>query len=287
MKNVIITGSSKGFGYLAAKDFAKKGYKVWATMRNSDTKNSIAKKELEDFSDFIRVEDMDVTDDVSVTTCIERIIDEDKKIDILINNAGIIRHGISEAISLEQAQHEMNTNYFGMIRATQAVVPSMREAERGLIINCSSQFGRLAMVFFANYCATKFAIEAYSQVLRYELAPFGVDIALVEPSGMATNAWNPYIPEERKDIVAQYPVIKQVHQKMSESFEPLLKSDEANPQLVADLYLKLAEADPGKRPIRSFVGMDWGTTKINELTQSIQDSLLTTFQVDSVFAHKY
>ena len=83
MKNIIITGSSKGFGYLAAKDFAKKGYKVWATMRNSDTKNSIAKKELEDFSDFIRVEDMDVTDDVSVTTCIERIIDEDKKIDIL------------------------------------------------------------------------------------------------------------------------------------------------------------------------------------------------------------
>ena len=65
-----------------------------------------------------------------------------------------------------------------------------------------------------------FAIEAYSKVLRYELAPFGVDIALVEPSGMATNAWNPYIPEERKDIVAQYPVIKQVHQNTDRPYVP-------------------------------------------------------------------
>ena len=79
MKNVIITGSSKGFGYLAAKDFAKKGYKVWATMRDSDTKNSAAKKELEGFSDSIRVEDMDVADDTSVTNCVEKIICEEKK----------------------------------------------------------------------------------------------------------------------------------------------------------------------------------------------------------------
>ena len=288
MKNVIITGSSKGFGYLAAKDFAKKGYKVWATMRDSDTKNSAAKKELEDFSDSIRVEDMDVADDTSVTNCVEKIICEEKKIDVLINNAGIMYSGITEAFSVEQAHQQMNTNYYGIIRTTQAVLPSMRQAKSGLIINCSSQLGRVSFPFMGTYCATKFAVEAYSQTLRYELSPFGIEVTLLEPGPFSTNLINSGAPESRTEILDQYKTFKEVQNNMMTSFSQLLESDErTNPQLVVDRYLELAETDRGNRPARLTVGMDWGATKINDLTQPIQDSLIEEYQLDTVFAPNF
>jgi NAD(P)-dependent dehydrogenase (short-subunit alcohol dehydrogenase family) len=128
MKNVIITGSSNGFGLKAAKDFADKGNKVFATMRKPDGKNAEKKAELEGHSVHIKVVDMDVTDEASIKNAIDNIIAEVGNIDILINNAGIMYLGITEAFSVEQAKFQMETNYFGAIRTMQAVLPSMRKA---------------------------------------------------------------------------------------------------------------------------------------------------------------
>ena len=121
MKNIIITGSSSGFGLKAAKDFADKGYHVFATMRKPDGKNAEKKAELEGHSSHIKVIDMDVTDDTSVKNAIHAIISQVGNIDILINNAGIMYLGITEAFSVEQAKFQMETNYFGAIRVMQAV----------------------------------------------------------------------------------------------------------------------------------------------------------------------
>ena len=116
MKNVIITGSSSGFGLKAVKDFADKGNKVFATMRNPNGKNLKVKTELEEYSSNIKVVDMDVTNDMSVTNAMNTIFSEAENIDILINNAGIMYIGITEAYSVEQAKFQMETNYFGAIK---------------------------------------------------------------------------------------------------------------------------------------------------------------------------
>lgn len=166
MKNIVITGSSSGFGLKASKDFADKGNRVFATMRNPEGKNATKKAELEAYSDRIKVVDMDVTNDNSVTEAMDTILSEVENINILINNAGIMYIGITEAYSIEQARFQMETNYFGAIRTMQAVLPNMRKLGSGLIINTSSLVGRMSPPFFGTYTATKHALEGYSQALR-------------------------------------------------------------------------------------------------------------------------
>lgn len=287
MKNVIITGSSNGFGFLAAKAFAEKGYKVWATMRNSNTKNLGSKQVLESFSKNIKVAEMDVADDASVKICIDAIATEDGHIDVLINNAGIMYIGITEAYSLEQAHEQMNINYYGVIRVTQAVLPFMRKAESGLIINNTSIAGRLSYPYLGTYCATKFAVEGYTQSLRYELAPFGIDVSIVEPGPFGTNLINSISPEARKDVLREYGELKDVPQNMLKFFKEFFETAEApDPQLVIDQYLQLAEANKGDRPTRLIAGIDHGAKQINELTQPIQDNLLKELQLDFLLATK-
>ena len=204
MNNVIITGTSNGFGQLSAIAFAEQGYRVWATMRNAAGSNRERKELLEAAAGDIRVLDMDVADDASVEAAIAQVIEADGKVDVLINNAGIMYIGHTEAYSLEQAHEQMNVNYFGVIRTTQAVLPAMRRAGSGLIINTSSTAGRVAYPYFGTYGATKFAVEAYSQSLRYEMAPHGIDIALVEPGPFPTNLINSVQPEARRDVLDDY-----------------------------------------------------------------------------------
>ena len=283
MKNVIITGSSSGFGLKAAKDFADKGNKVFATMRKSDGKNAEKKAELEGHSSNIKVLEMDVTDDASVKNAINAVLAETNNIDILINNAGIMYLGITEAFSVEQAKFQMETNYFGAIRVMQAVLPNMRKSGSGLIINTSSLVGRMSPPFFGTYTATKHALEGYSQALRYEVSPFGVDIVLVEPGPFGTGLLASGQAPAHSEVLETYGELAGVPTAMGENFAQMLQSEEApDPQWVVDAYLKLAEMPTGKRPTRTVVGITWGVDEINELTQSIQDRVLKEMQLDTV-----
>ena len=283
MKNIIITGSSSGFGLKAAKDFADKGYHVFATMRKPDGKNAEKKAELEGHSSHIKVIDMDVTDDASVKNAIHAIISQVGNIDILINNAGIMYLGITEAFSVEQAKFQMETNYFGAIRVMQAVLPSMRKSGSGLIINTSSLVGRMSPPFFGTYTATKHALEGYSQALRYEVSPFGVDIVLVEPGPFGTGLLASGQAPAHNEVLETYGELAGIPTAMGENFAQMLQSEDApDPQWVVDAYLKLAEMPTGKRPTRTVVGITWGVDTINELTQSIQDRVLKEMQLDTV-----
>jgi short-subunit dehydrogenase len=281
-KTVVITGTSSGFGEGAVRDFADRGYRVWGTMRDVNGRNATQKAALEAHSTNISIIDMDMNSDDAVTSGFADIIAADP-IDILINNAGIMDIGLTEAFSLQQSRDLMETNYFGAIRATQAVLPGMRAAGSGLIINCSSSLGRMTGPFFGTYAATKHALEAYMQALRYEVSGFGVDITLVEPGPFGTNLINIGRPAARKKIIAEYGELANVPDAMLSSFSKMLNGPESpDPQLVVDLYCSLADMPAGQRPTRSVVGMTWGVSEINHKTQPIQDAILKDLQLDTV-----
>jgi NAD(P)-dependent dehydrogenase (short-subunit alcohol dehydrogenase family) len=283
MKNIIITGSSNGFGLKAAKDFADKGNKVYATMRNPNGKNANAKADLESHSTNIKVVDMDVTDEASVKEAMATILAEAGSVDVLINNAGIMYLGITEAFSVEQAKFQMETNYFGAIRVMQAVLPSMRKAGSGLIINTSSLVGRMSPPFFGTYTATKHALEGYTQALRYEVSPFGVDVVMVEPGPFGTGLLASGQAPAHSEVLETYGELAGVPIAMGENFAQMLQSEDApDPQWVVDAYLKLAELPFGSRPTRTVVGITWGVDEINQLTQPIQDRVLQEMQLESV-----
>jgi len=285
MSNVVITGSSSGFGYLAAGAFAEQGWKVWATLRDSDTRNAPAADELRALPGDVRVLDMDVTDASSVDGAIHAVIAEDGAVDVLINNAGVMYIGHTEAYSVEQAHRQMDVNYYGTIRATQAVLPHMRQAGRGLIINNSSVVGRIAWPYTGTYSATKFAVEAYSQALRFEMAPFGVDVALVEPGPFPTSLIESIRPEARAEVLESYGELAGIPAAMLQQFGQMLQSDDApDNQLVVDAYLALANAQPGERPMRTVVGMDFGVAELNRLSQPIQDAAVVELGLASVLA---
>jgi NAD(P)-dependent dehydrogenase (short-subunit alcohol dehydrogenase family) len=281
-RTIVITGASSGFGAAAVRAFADRGDRVWGTMRDTAGRNAAKKAELEGYSPRITIAEMDVTSDASVADGFAAILTHGT-IDILINNAGIMYIGMTEAYSVAQAAKQMDTNYFGAIRAMQAVLPSMRAAGRGLIINTSSLAGRVSVPFFGTYCATKHALEAYSQSLRYEVPPFGIDVALVEPGPFPSNLLAAGKPPARADVLASYGDLGQVPSAMIAGFAQMLASDQApDPQLVVDAYLSLADGAPGKRPTRTVVGITWGVDEVNAFTQPRQDALLKEMQLDTV-----
>jgi NAD(P)-dependent dehydrogenase (short-subunit alcohol dehydrogenase family) len=180
MATVLITGTSTGIGFATALAFGRAGYKVAATMRSPtrapELANTAAREKLA-----ITVFTMDVDSDASVKEAIPRIVKEMGPIDVLVNNAGIERTGSVEELPLAECRALMETNYFGVIRCVQAVVPAMRERRNGCIINVASVAGHISLSPLGAYAATKFALEALSEALAQEVRSFNIHVAIVEP----------------------------------------------------------------------------------------------------------
>lgn len=279
---VVITGCSSGFGEGAVKAFADRGWRVWGTLREAQGRNSDRKAALEAYSNKVTVIDMDVREDTSVAAAFALILAQGP-VDVLINNAGVMYLGITEAFSIAQAREQMETNYFGCIRTMQAVLPAMRAARSGLIINCSSIVGQISPPFFSTYTATKHALEAYSQGLRYEVSPFGVDVALVEPGPFGTGLLASGQAPAHGDVLASYGELAGVPAVVGAHFEAFLQSEAAPPpKLVVDAYLALADMPAGQRPTRTVVGISWGVDDINAAKQPIQDRVLKDMQLEGV-----
>ncbi|MEL6659874.1 MAG: SDR family oxidoreductase [Bacteroidota bacterium] len=279
MKNVIITGSSSGFGLLAAKTIAQNGHKVWASMRNTNGKNAERKAELEKLATAenlpLKVLELDVTSDASVQEAINTVVQEDGKIDVLINNAGVMFVGITEAYGMEQIKTQMDVNFYGAVRTIKAALPHMRSAGDGLIINTSSLAGRLSFPYFGVYNASKFALEGYSHALRFELAPFGVEVSIVEPGPFGTNLLYSGPKETDSSVLDSYQDFKEVPAAMLKNFEGFFSTEDApNPQIVADDYLRLINNPKGQRPARVVSGIDYGVIQYNNAVQPIEESLI-------------
>lgn len=180
MASVLITGTSKGIGLQTALAFGRAGYNVYATMRNpspaSELAQAAAREKLR-----IEISSLDVDSDDSVREGVTRIRKNHGPIDVLINNAGVERLGSIEELRLEDFRAAMETNYFGALRCTQAVLSEMRQRRSGTIVNVTSVAGRLANPPMAAYNASKWALEALTEALAIEMKPFNVRVAIVEP----------------------------------------------------------------------------------------------------------
>ncbi|HUR78356.1 MAG TPA: SDR family oxidoreductase [Acidimicrobiales bacterium] len=181
----LVTGTSSGFGHLIALELARRGDTVVATMRNTAKRDDLdAAAAVEGLS--IAVDQLDVTDDASVAACVERVLAEHGRIDVLVNNAGIGRLGPIEEHGDDEILEVFETNVFGPIRVIRSVLPSMRAAGVGVIVNVTSLAAVVAVPFIGVYSASKAAIESFSEALHGELLPFGVRVVTVQPGAYKT-----------------------------------------------------------------------------------------------------
>src|ERR1700679_2721433 len=179
-KTILITGTSSGIGRATALYFAQRGWNVAATMRDPSKADPVLQHPR------ISLFALDVTDADSIAQAIADTMTRYQKIDVLLNNAGYGLFGPIEALADQQIQQQFATNLFGLIGVTQQILPAMRQAGEGLIINVSSIVGRFALPYASTYVATKFAVEGLSESMRYELNPFRIRVKMVEPGSIAT-----------------------------------------------------------------------------------------------------
>ena len=281
MKKILITGCSSGFGYDSAKYLAEKGHHVYATMRNVDDRNAERAAELRDYASSknlsIDVVEMDVTSDSSVAEAAAKISD----VDVLINNAGYGFGGPVEAFSAQQCLDQLDLNIVGTMRAAKAVLPGMRAKKSGLIIQVSSTAGRGAFPGFGIYHASKWGLEGLSEAMRYELAPLGIDVVLVEPGPFATSFFqNMKIPADAETAKA-YEHVAAFGEGFSNQVKNMFEDEQAptDPMIVVKIFEDLINQAPGSRPIRTIAGLDFGLQAINDATEPIRKGALASMGV--------
>lgn len=180
MKVILITGASSGIGFAAAQRLAQQGHCVYAAARRVAEMQPLK-------ASGVHILAMDVTDEASMQAGVETILREQGRIDVLVNNAGYGYFGAIETVTMDEARRQLEVNLFGLARLTQIVLPVMREQHSGRIINTSSIAGRLCLAYGGWYHVSKYAVEAFSDSLRIEAKPFGIDVVLIEPGAIHTN----------------------------------------------------------------------------------------------------
>jgi len=251
MAVVLITGCSSGFGKLAALQFARKGDTVYATMRDTAKGTELEQARA---AEHLKLElvPLDVLDDASVAAAVKRVIDAEGGIDVLVNNAGIGHQGPIEETEIDEMKEIFETNVFGALRVTKAVLPSMRERKSGTIVNVSSLAGRVSPPFDGVYASSKYALEAASEALYYEVHPFGVRVLLIEPGAFETNIGNVRRVSKAYGEGSPY---AGYHQRFEQALERLpTRGERADPQAVAEkIYDAVNDTEP---KLRYLVGQD-------------------------------
>ena len=260
---VIVTGSSSGIGFETCLMLARNGLTTYATMRDlhkSSMLRSIADKEKIP----LRCVQLDVTDDMSVKQAIETIVNESHNIDILINNAGYGLSGALEDLLIDEIKLQFDTNFFGLIRATQSVLPIMRNQRSGIIVNISSGLGRFGIATSSAYASSKFAVEGLTESMSYELEPFGIKTILIEPGIIKTNFIKAAVlAQKSKDPNSPY---FQYMNNMDEGMKKLIENSES-PEYVARVVLDAINDSNPK--LRYLAGKD--VEHIMEIKNKISD----------------
>jgi NAD(P)-dependent dehydrogenase (short-subunit alcohol dehydrogenase family) len=284
---VLVTGSSSGIGRLTVETLARAGHIVFASMRDIIGKNAEPAAEFQrlaaDENLRVRVVELDVQNTSSVQAAVELVVREQGRIDVVVNNAGLMSIGLAEGFTEDQIAHQMDVNFMGTVRVSQSVLPFMRRAKAGLLIHVTSIVGRILFPACAFYCASKFAQEAYAEVLNYELAGTGVESIVVEPGPYPThllaNSPGP-IGAERLDGYGQ---LAGIRDQFIAQFTQLFASAQApDPQEVADAILRLVNTPAGQRAMRTVCGLDFGANKLNETVAPMQAEVLRALAMEQM-----
>jgi NAD(P)-dependent dehydrogenase (short-subunit alcohol dehydrogenase family) len=275
---VLITGSSTGFGRLFAETVARKGHTVFATMRDPGGRNAKNASEIRTLAEKdslpIHVLELDVTNDASVKRAVDAAVAKAGRIDVAINNAGYYLSGLEEAVTTEQAQRLMDTNFFGPVRVNRAVLPHMRRQRSGVLMHISSGAGRVILPSAGFYCASKFALEALAEAYSYELAAQGIESVIVEPGQYETPVFGNTVTAADEARTSTYGAVKEIPAKINAA----LSSTAGNAQEVADAVLRIIETSAGERQLRYFVGpQNFGVDEINALSKQVQANVLEAF----------
>jgi NAD(P)-dependent dehydrogenase (short-subunit alcohol dehydrogenase family) len=272
---VLITGSSTGFGRLFTETLARKGHTVFATMRDPGGRNAKNASEIRALAEKdslpIHVLELDVTNDASVERAVDAAVAKAGRIDVAINNAGYYLSGLEEAVTTEQAQRLMDTNFLGPVRVNRAVLPHMRRQRSGVLMHISSGAGRLVLPSAGFYCASKFALEALAEAYSYELASQGIESVIVEPGAYETPVFGNTVTAADQGRTDTYGPAKEIPSKLNAA----LSSTAGNAQEVADAVLRIIETPAGEKQLRYFVSpRDLGVDKINALSEQVQANVL-------------
>ena len=268
-KTILITGTSSGFGRDTAETLFRAGHTVYASMRAAQGKNREAAEALRTLG--IKTVELDVSDDASVEAGVKNVLAEAGTIDVLVNNAGIGSAGVTEAFTTEQAKAIFDTNVIGLLRVTRAVLPSMRRQHDGLIINLGSILGRVTFPFLGIYGASKFAVEALTDSLRYELSQLGVEVVAVQPSAYPTNFLPGIQTPARTEVAESYGEVGRIPDALSTSLTSTFEGEDApNPHDVAEAIAELVGQAKGSRAARTVVGAPFGSDKANEDVAPVQ-----------------
>jgi len=236
-KVALVTGSSSGIGLETALALARDGYETYASMR--DVKKSAeleyaAKKE----NIKIKIIELDVDKEESIISAIKKISSDSGRLDVLVNNAGYGQFGCTEDITLDDFRKQFETNFFSIVKIIQEVSPIMRNQKSGIIVNISSVVGKIGLPGSPAYISTKFALEGFSECLRYELGQFGIKTTLIEPGVVKTNFFNSMkIPESKTD-----PKYKELTDHILAGLKMMAEMGTA-PSQVADVIMKAIHSD--------------------------------------------
>lgn len=255
---VLITGASTGFGRDTAERLARRGHRVFATMRDSNGRNGEHRAALErlaaDEKLQIHVLELDVTNEESVENAVGAALREAGHLDVVINNAGYAGLGVTEGYTADQFQQMFDVNVFGIVRVNRAVLPSMRSQRSGLLIHISSGAGRVAVPAMGAYSASKFAVEAIADAYRYELGPFGIDSVLVEPGIYRTPIFDHIAAPADAARVASYGDAAGYADRVLGVFTSAISAPGApGSEEVAEALVRLIEMEPAERPFRTVV----------------------------------
>ena len=252
-KVAVVTGSSSGIGLLTTVELARRGYRVVATMRDvgrsGRLEEAAQKAGVRDRLDLRR---LDVTEFDSIVPVVDQIANDHGRIDVLVNNAGFSVAGFAEDLKVEEIRHQFETNFFGNVAMSKAVIPMMRRQRSGHIIQVASVGGRLGQPMLSAYCGSKFALEGFSESLRIETHSLGIRVTLVEPGAYDTDIWERNVKIGEKALDPSSP-----NKERSQRFSEFVKSSATHrrdAREVAQLIVRIAN-DPNPK-LRYLIGVD-------------------------------
>jgi NAD(P)-dependent dehydrogenase (short-subunit alcohol dehydrogenase family) len=252
-KIIFITGTSTGFGRLMAITLSKAGHTVIAGIRGATGKNKAVAEVLSDYPN-ITVAEIDILNDNSVQEAFKHVFAKYGHLDVLVNNAAVSGFGLLEAYSIEQIKEMFEVNFYGVIRTYQAVLPEMRRARKGLIINLTSGASGHTLPFMIPYLASKFGVESITEGIQEELAQFGIENVSIQPGVYPTemnNGKKQGISSDKPEITLQYePVATEMFNALGAGLFGKMQQFNMDPQVIADGVLALVNMKVGTRPLR-------------------------------------